>query len=396
MTEKLFYQNSHLAEFRARVLSCEQAPAGLFGENAKGRWAVELDRTAFFPEGGGQYSDTGVLGGAEVTDVQEKDGRIWHLTGSPLSPGSSVDGKIDWEERFMKMQQHSGEHIVSGLVHSGFGYNNVGFHLGSEDCTMDFDGEITREQLVEIEIEANRAVWKNLEIQTLYPSKEELAGMEYRSKIEIEGQVRIIVVPGYDVCACCAPHVARTGEIGLIKLTHMQRYKGGVRVTMLCGVRALEDYRTKQEQAGEISALLCAKENEIAESVRHLREEADSLKYELGDKEKKLVAARAQMIPKDGKPVCVFVEDVEADSMRLLMNQVLDDGHGLCAVFLGDENDGYRYVIGSRSQNMRELVKEFNAAFDGRGGGRPEMVQGTACGKAEEIRTWILEKAGEE
>ena len=176
----------------------------------------------------------------------------------------------------------------------------------------------------------------------------------------------------------------------------MQRYKGGVRVTMLCGVRALEDYRTKQEQAGEISALLCAKENEIAESVRHLREEADGLRYELGDKEKKLVAARAQMIPKDGKPVCVFVEDVEADSMRLLMNQVLDDGHGLCAVFLGDENDGYRYVIGSRSQNMRELVKEFNAAFDGRGGGRPEMVQGTACGKAEEIRTWILEKAGEE
>ena len=260
---------------------------------------------------------------------------------------------------------------------------------------MDFNGELTKEQLVQIEQEANRAVWKNLEIQTLYPSKKELAGMEYRSKIEIEGQVRIIVVPGYDVCACCAPHVSHTGEIGLIKLTHVQRYKGGARVTMLCGGRALQDYETKQEQAGQISALLCAKENEIAEAVRHLRDEADSLKYELGEKEKKLIAAKAEMIPKDGGPVCVFTEDIAGDSMRLLMNLVLEAGHSVCAVFHGNDSDGYRYVIGSRTQNMRELVKGFNAAFDGRGGGKPEMVQGTARGCEDEMRTWILEKAGE-
>ena len=394
MTEKLFYQDSHLAEFEAKVLSCMSVTPDIL-PGRSGGYAAELDRTAFFPEGGGQYADTGVLGGVRVTDVQEKDGRILHLMESPLEPGACVKGCIDWEERFMKMQQHSGEHIVSGLVHSIYGYNNVGFHLGSEDCTMDFDGELTKEQLVQIEREANRAVWKNLEIQTLYPSKEELAGMEYRSKIEIVGQVRIIVVPGYDVCACCAPHVSQTGEIGLIKLTHVQRYKGGARVTMLCGGRALQDYETKQGQAGEISALLCAKENEIAEAVHHLRDEADNLKYELGEKEKKLIALKAEMIPKNGKPVCIFTEDIEGDSMRLLMNLVLEAGHSVCAVFHGNDSEGYRYVIGSRSQNMRELVKEFNAAFNGRGGGKPEMVQGTARGCESEMRMWILEKAGE-
>ncbi|HJC43066.1 MAG TPA: hypothetical protein H9756_05200 [Candidatus Mediterraneibacter gallistercoris] len=394
MTEKLFYQDSHLTEFEAKVLSCEPVNPDILPGHS-GEYAAELDRTAFFPEGGGQYADTGVLGGVRVTDVQEKDGRILHLLEGPLEPGTCVSGRIDWEERFMKMQQHSGEHIVSGLVHSAFGYNNVGFHLGSEDCTMDFDGELSKEQLVHIEQEANRAVWKNLKIQALYPSAEELARMEYRSKIEIEGQVRIIVVPGYDVCACCAPHVSYTGEIGLIKLTHVQRYKGGARVTMLCGVRALQDYEVKQEQAGEISALLCAKENEIAESVRHLRDEADNLKYELGEKEKKLIAVKAEMIPKDGKPVCIFTEDIEGDSMRLLMNLVLEAGHNVCAVFHGNDSEGYRYVIGSRTQNMRELVKEFNAAFDGRGGGKPEMVQGTARGCESEMKTWILRKAEE-
>lgn len=400
MTEKLFYQDSHLAKFRAKVLSCEKASAEIFGKKAEGCRAVELDRTAFFPEGGGQYADTGTLGGVRVLDVQERDGRIWHLTEAPLAPGVYTEGEICWEERFMKMQQHSGEHIVSGLVHARFGYNNVGFHLGSEDCTMDFDGEITREQLGEIELEANRAVWKNLEIRALYPSEEELAGMEYRSKIEIQGQVRIIVVPGYDVCACCAPHVKRTGEIGLIKLTRAQRYKGGVRITMLCGARALSDYRAKQEQAGEISALLCAKENEIAEAVKHLKDETGTLKYELNAKEQKLIAAKAQMIPRDAGAVCIFPEDIEGDSMRLLMNRILDDGHRLCAVFRGNDRDGYRYVMGSRQDepgmfNMREFAKDFNAAFDGRGGGKPEMVQGTASGNADAIRAWILEKAGE-
>ena len=391
MTEKLFYHDSHLREFTAAVTACR--PCGK-GCGSTELYEVELDRTAFFPEGGGQYADRGVLGGVRVADVQEKDGHIFHITESTLEPGTEVAGAVDWEERFMKMQQHTGEHIVSGLVHGRFGYNNVGFHLGSEDCTMDFDGELSAEDILEIEREANRAVWENLEVQVLYPLEKELETIDYRSKIEIEGQVRIVVIPGYDVCACCAPHVKRTGEIGLVKLTNVQRYKGGARVTMLCGVRALSDYETKQQQAGKISAMLCARENEIAEAVAHLREECAGLKYELAEKEKKLTLLRAGNIPEDAAVVCEFVEGGNMDSMRLLMNQVLEGDRILCAVFGGNDKDGYRYVMGSRKADVRPLAKELNAVFQGRGGGKPEMVQGTVKGESEAVRAWILEKAG--
>ena len=385
MTDKLFYQDSHLREFTAKVLSCGQK-----GE----QYEVALDQTAFFPEGGGQYADHGTLDQVRVLDVQEKDGEIFHLTDGPLEPGETVTGRIDWEERFMKMQQHTGEHIVSGLVHGRFGYNNVGFHLGSEDCTMDFDGEISKKELREIEREANRAVWKNLEVQVLYPSPEEAERMEYRSKIEIEGQIRIVEIPGYDVCACCAPHVKTTGEIGVIKLTDVQRYKGGVRVTMLCGVRALDDSEMKQEQTDGISALLCAKTGETAAAVKHLKDECSDLKYQIAEKDKLLASYRADMVPDEEETVCIFTEDIGGDAMRLLMNRVLEKERKLCAVFYGNDAEGYRYVIGSRTKDMRSLVKEFNAAFSGRGGGKPEMVQGTAKGSETEMREWILEKAG--
>ena len=393
MTEKLFYRDSHLREFTAVVTACR--PCAKDGEGGSAElYEVELDRTAFFPEGGGQYSDKGVLGGVRVADVQEKDGHIFHITEAPLETGAQVRGVIDWEERFMKMQQHTGEHIVSGLVHRRFGYNNVGFHLGSEDCTMDFDGELSAEEILEIEQEANRAVWKNLEVQVLYPSEDELEKIDYRSKIEIEGQVRIVVIPGYDVCACCAPHVERTGEIGVIKLTNVQRYKGGARVTMLCGIRALQDYERKQQEAGKISAMLCAKENEIAEAVARLWEERSSLKNEIAEQGKKLTLLRAENIPEDEAVVCEFVEDGNMDSMRLLMNRVLEKDRTICAVFGGNDREGYRYVMGSRKMDVRLLAKELNAAFQGRGGGKPEMVQGTVNGECSAVRAWILEKAG--
>lgn len=425
MTEKLFYADSYMQTFEAEVLSCTACKAG---------YEVELNRTAFFPEGGGQYADTGRIGSYAVTDVQERDGRIFHLIpaldaeaqegldeeggrqedegvlrlrsasdGAPdrasddilrvLYAGRKAECRIDWDERFMKMQQHTGEHIVSGLVHERFGYDNVGFHLGSVDCTMDFNGEITREELAEIEQAANRAVWENLDVQVLYPSKEELEKMDYRSKIEIEGQVRIVVIPGYDVCACCAPHVRTTGEIGVIKLTNVQRYKGGVRVTMLCGVRALADYARKQAQAQAISAMLCAKENELAEAVERLKEECAALKLEITEKEKEIVRYEAKQVADEEEVVCLFTEDMGADSMRGLMNLVLEKERMLCAVFCGRDGDGYRYVIGSRTQDVRGICKEMNGKFDGRGGGRPEMAQGTVRGNADEIKKWILDRA---
>lgn len=383
MTEKLFYEDSHLKQFTAVVQECLKS-----GD----RYQVVLNRTAFFPEGGGQYADTGMLEAVHVLDVQEKDGTIYHLTDGELIPGTEVTGRIDWEERFMKMQQHTGEHIVSGLVHARFGYRNVGFHLGTTDCTMDFSGEIKKEELLEIELEANKAVIQNLDVIVTYPSVEELESLEYRSKIEIEGQVRIVTIPGYDVCACCAPHVSKTGEIGQIKLTNVQRYKGGVRVTMLCGFRALADYNRKLQAARQISAALCAKEDETAEAVVHLQEECAQWKQRVLNLQKDLLSYKAKAVDDTEDAVCLFEPELEGEAPRFLMNQVLDAGHGVCAVFSGGKDENYRYVIGSRQLDLRKLVKELNMEFQGRGGGKPEMVQGSLHGKQDELRVWMKEK----
>ncbi len=416
MTEKLFYEDSHMRTFTAVVLECGPVGEGALEASAQAadtrererdpeasgrigeipeekRYQIVLDRTAFFPEGGGQYADTGQLQAdsevVRVLDVQERDGKIFHITDRPVPAGSTVSGQIDWAERFMKMQQHTGEHIVSGLVHAHFGYDNVGFHLGSIDCTMDFNGEITREELHEIELRANEAAAANLDIQVSYPSGEELAGLEYRSKIEIEGWVRIVTIPGFDVCACCAPHVKKTGEIGVIKLTHVQRYKGGVRVTMLCGSRALADYDRKSESVRRISASLCAKEDEVAEAVEHLKEECARLKARLAEQQKEMLRLKARESDGEKGAVCLFESGLEGDGPRLLMNLVMERGHELCAVFCGNDEEGYRYVIGSVSLDLRKLVKELNAAFSGRGGGKPEMVQGSLKGTESELRAWM-------
>lgn len=378
MTEKLFYEDSHRTECTGRVLACEAK---------KDHYEIVLDQTVFFPEGGGQYADTGMLGEAKVLDVHEKQGVIYHWCDREVETGSTVVGQIQWEERFEKMQQHSGEHIVSGLVHEKFGYNNVGFHLGSDYCTMDFDGPIRKEELKEIERLANEAVYQNLKIQVSYPSKEELENMEYRSKIEIDGQVRIVTIPKYDVCACCAPHVKYTGEIGMIKLVNMINYKGGERITMLCGRRALRDYDAKDENVKEISALLCAKELETAEAVHHLKEEQESLKGKCSSLKQKLLRYRAQEIPvEEGGKAAVFACDLTGNEPRELMNLLLEKGAKICGVFAGTDDEGYRYVIGSRTEDVRLIGKRMNEAFEGRGGGKPVMVQGTLRGKKEEMK----------
>lgn len=378
MTDKLYYESSHRKDFEAQVISCEPEGEG---------YKVVLDKTVFFPEGGGQYADTGTLDEAKVLDVHEKQGVIYHWCDRAIEVGSCVTARICWEERFEKMQQHSGEHIVSGLVHEKFGYNNVGFHLGGDYCTMDFDGPVTKDELKEIERLANEAVYQNLKIEVSYPSKEALEQMEYRSKIEIEGQVRIVTVPGYDVCACCAPHVNYTGEIGMIKLVNMINYKGGERITMLCGRRALRDYDAKDENVKEISALLCAKELETAEAVRHLKQEQESLKGAYSSQRQKLLTYRAQEIPvEEGGKTAVFACDLAGNEPRELMNLLLEKGAEICGVFAGTDEEGYRYVIGSRTEDVRPIGKMMNDAFEGRGGGKPVMVQGTLRGKKEEMK----------
>ena len=375
MTEKLFYKDSHMRRFTATVVSCEP-----FGEIYK----AVLDRTAFFPEGGGQYADQGFLNEVKVVDVKEKEGIIYHHIEKELEAGTEVIGEIDWEKRFSKMQQHTAEHIVSGLIHQNFGYNNVGFHLADSYCTLDLDGPMTKEGLRKIEFEANKAVFANVPVEVLYPTKEELEILKYRSKIEIEGQVRIVRIPGYDVCACCAPHVKMTGEIGMIKFVQSQNYKGGVRITMLSGDRAFWDYCRKEESIREIMSSLAAKEELVAEAVEHLKEENSALKQKIYEQQKWKLQKMADEVP-EKYAVCVFDEMLEGAAPRELMNMILARGVSVCAVFAGNEKSGFRYVIGSHSSDVRNLCKSLNVMFEGCGGGKPEMVQGSLKGMKSDI-----------
>ena len=376
-TRKLYYEDVYKKEFTAKVLEC--------GECEKG-FAVILDQTAFYPEGGGQPCDLGTLNGIAVLDVQEKDGEIVHYTKESVEAGSEVIGKIDWDRRFDLMQQHSGEHIVSGLVHEAYGYDNVGFHLNDELCTLDLSGPLTKEELREVENAANEAVFANVPVQISYPSKEKLKTLDYRSKIEIDGQVRIVTIPGYDVCACCAPHVYFTGEIGLIKLVQSQNYKGGIRITMLCGRRALKDYQQKEESVKAIMGSLSAKEELIAEAVERVKEECTQLKSELAETRYQILEAQAEKIPEGQKKVCIFDSKLSGNEPRELMNLVLKKGTEVCAVFAGNEESGYRYVIGSETEDVRPYSKILKEQFDGRGGGKPVMVQGSVNGSEEAIR----------
>lgn len=391
MTEKLFYKDSYTKEFQARVLSCTEC---------KENYQAVLTRTAFFPEGGGQSADTGFFyteDGREipVTDVQEKDGIVFHYITSPVKEGEEIKGKLDFEERFSKMQQHTGEHIISGLVNRHFGYHNVGFHLGTEEVTMDYDGILTQEELEQIEMEANQAVAENIPVVVLYPSEEELKNITYRSKIEIEGQVRIVQIPGYDSCACCAPHVKETGSIGLVKIVGAIHYKGGMRVSMLCGFRALSDYRMKERNVVKISNLLSAKQEDTAHAVERLGQEVNRQKEKIKNLQQRYVElcleeAGNQTKTDPEKNILLFVEELDAGARRNFVNAAMDMTEGYAGVFVGNDEEGYQYVLGSRSRDIQDAGKKLNARFQGKGGGRPPMIQGSLNGKEQALKEFIL------
>ena len=382
MTKKLYYEDSHQDSCHATVLSCTW-------NEKKQCYEVVLNQTVFFPEGGGQYADTGSLGGVNVLDVQERDDIIIHYTDAELPPGTEVDGTINYKERFSKMQQHTGEHIVSGIVHRTFGYDNVGFHLGQELVTMDFNGTFTPEQLQQVEYEANEAVVRNLPIVVIYPSREELDQLDYRSKKELTGQVRIVEIPGYDVCACCAPHVKLTGEVGIIRLIDAVKYKGGTRLTMVCGFRALKDYRMKEDNVREISRLLSAKPEESAQAVHRLQDEAHMWKDKLVRSQTRAMEQILDNLPDDVENYFIFEEDVDKNVARRFADEGKGKCHGICGIFLGNDTDGYRYILGSESIDLKAFSKTFHEALGGKGGGKPEMIQGTVSGSEEMIRSYM-------
>lgn len=381
--ERLYEADPYIREFDARVVACEQV---------KDHYRILLDRTAFFPEGGGQPGDRGMIGEALIKDTHEKDGMIWHYSDRGLNPGNEVHGKIDWDFRFSNMQNHAGEHIVSGLIHGKYGYDNVGFHMGSEAVTLDINGELTKEQVKEIEKEANAAIEANIPIQVFIPEKRVLEQMEYRSKKELEGDVRIVEISGYDRCACCGTHPLRTGEIRLIKILSVQNYKGGVRIAMLSGNRALDDYMDKHESVVDISHLLSAKTGEITGAVERLLKEMADLKYIMVQMKRELMERKAKTLEISGNAVCVEENEFKGNELREYANMLSERAEKVLAVSGGTDSQR-RYVLIDKRGGAKTLGQEIQTLFGGKGGGSPQMIQGTMSGNFEEIKGWFEQHA---
>lgn len=399
MTEtiKLYDRDAYATEFEADIISCEPNKAD------DKQLDIILNQTLFFPEEGGQSPDMGILGGYRVVDVQIKNGVITHTVETSagdccetekeaeLAAGVHVQGKIDWQHRFYNMQQHSGEHIFSGIVHSRFGFENVGFHLSDSVVTMDFSGVISPEDIAEVEHEVNVAISKNIPIEVTYPSRDELAQLEYRSKIEIEGQVRIVTVPGYDVCACCAPHVKRTGEIGMLKVMNYQNYKGGIRVSILCGFRALEAFRQKCDIISELMGIFTTNQEAIVDNVTKLKAVNQSLKSELGTAKSALLDYKVAELPTDTDNAVLFECGIDTNTARNCVNALVEKYSGFSAFFMGNDEEGYSFIIGSKNADCNTVAAALRNKLGARGGGKPVMVQGSVKAAKSEIKEVLKE-----
>jgi alanyl-tRNA synthetase len=373
---ELYYREPYTKEFDADLVSMKKVDA---------HYETVLSDTAFYPEGGGQAADTGTLNGVRVYDVQNHDGTIVHYTKAPVE-GEKVHGVLDWEERFVNMQLHSADHIFSGLIHKHFGYDNVGFGMSDHGVRMDFNGPVSEEEIRQIELEANEAVWANLPIEEAFPDHDALEKMEYRSKKELTGKVRIITIPGYDVCACCGTHVARTGEIGAIRIYSCEKYKGGVRGTMLAGKRALEEDNLLAAENRKISVALSAEPQHTSEAVEALQNQLGDLRKKIGELNGQLLSYKLNDFEEGSELAVDFEEGIDRNLMIHLANDLCDTKHIGTAAILNRNEKGYAYVILSRTHDLRTMAKDINGALHGRGGGKPEMIQGSFSASEEDIR----------
>jgi len=375
-TLRLYYQDAHLRECIARVLDCVPWEKG-FG--------VILDQTCFYPEGGGQPGDRGTLGEAQVLDTREEGERLFHITDRPLEPGTQVRGEIDWARRFDLMQQHSGEHMVSGVVHSRFGYDNVGFHMGNDVVTIDFSGVLSEEQLREVEAAVNQRIWQDLPLRCWVPDSETLGRLPYRSKKALTGEVRLVEIPETDLCACCGTHVARTGEIGLVKLLNIEKFHSGVRVEMVSGKRAYDYLCGVYSQNRQISQLLSAKMLETAAAAERQAGELEHQKQRAYGLETAWFRDRAESLRGRGD-VLLRMDGLTPDGLRRAAIALQETCGGRAAVFAGEDGLGYQYAIGYPEGDLRSFVKAMNAALNGRGGGKPHFVQGSVKAERPEIQ----------
>lgn len=384
-TNRLYYEDVYKKEFTAKVLECREEKNG---------YRIILDESAFYPEGGGQPYDMGYLDDVRVVEVHEKDGELLHYTEKALEVGKIVHGVIDWERRFDLMQQHSGEHMVSGLIHEAYGYDNVGFHMGSDVITIDFNGMLDAVQMQEIEVLVNKKIWENSRVEITYPSAEELKELPYRSKKELTGKVRIVSFPGADLCACCGTHVTYTGEIGMVKLLSVVKFRDGVRMEMICGKRVLQYLNMVDKQNHEISVKLSAKTAETAKAVERLWEENFQMRGRVLRLEEEMFVCEAEKWRNAGN-VLLFQEGLESDSVRKLADTVMQCCGGRCAVFSKNPDGSYKYAIGEKEGDLRAFTKEMNGALNGRGGGKPFFVQGSVQAKEEEIRDFFEKREAE-
>ena len=381
-TKKLYYVDSHLSRFSAVIHSCTKTEKG---------YEVILDQTAFYPEGGGQAADTGTLGSVQVLDTRERGEAIVHLCDGALTPGQTVEGIIDYDLRFDRMQQHSGEHIVSGLINARYGYHNTGFHMGTESTTIDFDGVIPAEDLPVIELQANEAVWKNIAVDCSVPSPEELPGIPYRTKRTLPWPVRIVEVPGYDSCACCGTHVAFTGEIGLIKLFSAIPFRGGTRMEMACGKRALTILNLTYEQNKQVSQAFSAKIQETGEAARKMNELVAAQKYRIAILEKQIFAGIADRYAGQGD-ILHFEDGLDNAAVRELADAIAEHCGGTASVFSGNDADGYAFCLVARQGDLRQLGKDMTQSLNGRGGGKPNCQQGRLQASRASIETFFVQR----
>ena len=455
MTEVLYNEDCYLKEFDGKIVSIAETVL-----EKKKCLAVITDRTCFFPEEGGQDSDTGVID-AGVPNYGEvrlnvfhtgiSNGTVTHycicendadkniiselalmydqaddkcddssnsqidsiaergcntaVTGigeagvdeNSLPAGKTVTGDgrtdischgiINWEVRYDKMQQHSGEHIVSGIVNRMFGYSNVGFHLGAEEVTMDYDGVFTEDEIREVERQVNRAVMSNVRCIISYPTKEELKNIAYRSKKEIDGQVRLVEFEGVDICACCAPHVRLSGEIGLVKIISAEHFRGGTRMTIKCGMRALDDYNDRLESCREISRLISVKPEAVAGGTKKLYEDYRKVSFETIGLQTKMMNLLTENAVKEnpGNLLFIFTEGFNTDVIRKGVNSLVEMHDGFCGCFNGNDENGYSFIIAAKNSDCNVIMKVLRDRFAARGGGKSDMIQGSIAASRADI-----------
>ncbi|MBE6017379.1 MAG: alanyl-tRNA editing protein [Lachnospiraceae bacterium] len=391
-TIRLFDDQPYEKVFSAKVIACTAREDGLYD--------VLLDRTLFFPEEGGQSPDTGFLScgqiRADISDVQEnKNGEIIHESDKPFDEGAEVTGEISFDHRFNNMQQHTGEHIFSGLVNQLYGYDNVGFHLSDNEVTMDYNGTLTPDDIQILEFRANEAIIENIPVECRYPSPEEIKTIPYRSKKELEGPIRIVTIPGIDTCACCAPHVRSTGEIGLLKVLSCQSHRGGVRVRILCGFRALKEFNMLQDAAAVVSKELSAPVSPVSftEAFEKKNVNLMKLKERLFSLQTKLLELQITELDPDDPDVTLFVDGLDEVKKREILNGLVTERDGFCSVFDGNDTDGYSFIIASSALDCNIPVRKLREQFGAKGGGKSIMVQGHVNAPAESIRELIKSRA---